>query len=95
MSQSLTIPPFVPLLESVINQKGYDLMEEKKLQEAIEIFKLNAFAFPRSANVFDSLGEAYLEAGNKELAIENYKKSLQLDPLNQNARDVLKKIEGK
>lgn len=85
----------IDLLENVINAKGYDLMEGKKLKEAIEIFKLNVFAFPQSANAFDSLGEAYLEAGNKELAVENYKKSLLLDPKNENAREVLKKIEDK
>lgn len=83
------------LLERTINAKGYDLMEEKKLKEAIEIFKLNVFAFPRSANALDSLGEAYLEAGDRKSAIENYKKSLSLNPENENAREVLKKLEGK
>lgn len=83
------------LLEPLINAKGYDLLGEKKLKEAIEIFKLNTAAFPRSANAFDSLGEAYLEAGAKVLAMENYKKSLLLDPENGNAREVLKKLEGK
>ena len=85
----------VDLLEPVVNAKGYDLMEEKKLKEAIEIFKLNTTAFPRSGNAFDSLGEAYLEAGNKEMAVESYKKSLLLDPDNENAREVLKKLGSK
>lgn len=83
------------LLENVINRNGYDRMEEKKLKEAIEIFKLNVFAFPKSANAFDSLGEAYLEAGNKKLAVENYKKSLLLNLQNENAREVLKRLEDK
>lgn len=82
-------------LENVINAKGYDLMKEKKLKEAIEIFKLNVFAFPKSGNAFDSLGEAYLEAGDKASAVENYKKSLLLDPENENAREVLKRLEDK
>jgi CubicO group peptidase (beta-lactamase class C family) len=81
------------LLENVINAKGYDLMEEKKLKEAIDVFKLNTFAFPKSANAYDSLGEAYLESGDKKAAIENYKKSLELDPENGNARDVLKRLQ--
>ena len=85
----------IGLLEDVINAKGYDLMGEKKLKEAIEIFKLNVFAFPQSANAFDSLGEAYLEAGDRQSAIENYKKSLLLNPENGNARAVLKKLEDK
>ncbi len=84
----------VDLLEPVINAKGYDLIQEKKLKDAIEVFKLNTIAFPRSGNAFDSLGEAYLESGNKVLALENYKKSLELDPGNGNAREVLKKLEG-
>jgi Tfp pilus assembly protein PilF len=45
------------------------------------------------ANVYDSLGEAYLKQGEKALAVENYKKSLDLNPQNENARDVLKKLE--
>jgi tetratricopeptide (TPR) repeat protein len=83
----------VDLLESVVNAKGYDLLNEKKLKEAIEIFKLNVFAFPKSANAFDSLGEAYLEAGDEKLAAENYKKSLELNPDNENAREVLNRLK--
>ena len=50
--------------------------------------------FPRSGNVHDSLGEAYLKAGQKDLAIASYRRSLALNPSNQNARDVLKKLEA-
>jgi CubicO group peptidase (beta-lactamase class C family) len=80
----------VNLIEHLINGKGYDLLSDKKLTESIDIFKLNVLAFPKSANAFDSLGEAYLEAGKKDLAIENYKKSLLLNPDNKNAEEVLK-----
>jgi tetratricopeptide (TPR) repeat protein len=83
------------LLERVVNAKGYELLSDKKLPKAIEIFKLNVLAFPQSANAFDSLGEAYLEAGNKELAIENYKKALMLNPENKNAEEVLKSLVNK
>jgi CubicO group peptidase (beta-lactamase class C family) len=85
----------VDLLEGLINAKGFDLMSEKKLNEAIEIFKLNAFAFPKSSIAFESLGEAYLEAGNKELALENYKKSLLLNSENENSREAIKRLEDK
>ncbi len=71
------------------------MTKEKNLKEAIEIFKLNVFAFPKSANAFDSLGEAYLEVGDKKLAVENYKKSLFLNPQNDNAREILKRLEDK
>jgi cytochrome c-type biogenesis protein CcmH/NrfG len=43
--------------------------------------------------VYDSLGEAYMKAGEKELAIQNYEKSLQLDPKNMNAVEMLKKLK--
>lgn len=87
--------PDVNLIERLVNEQGYDLLNAKKLTEAVEIFKLNVFAFPTSANAFDSLGEAHLEAGHKELAIENYKKSLRLNPDNRNAEEVLKKLADK
>lgn len=80
------------ILERRINNKGYELLEAGKKNEAIAVFQLATFGFPRSANAFDSLGEAYMEAGNKELAIENYKKSLMLDPDNKNAEEMLKKL---
>ncbi len=45
--------------------------------------------FPASANVYDSLGESYMVAGDKEMAVRNYEKSLELDDSNQNAKDML------
>jgi tetratricopeptide (TPR) repeat protein len=63
-----------------------------KTKEAITIFELGVIAFPKSANAFDSLGEAYMEAGNKKLAIENYEKSLKLDADNKNAEEMLRKL---
>jgi tetratricopeptide (TPR) repeat protein len=80
------------LLELRLNEKGYDMLGSGKVKESIELFRTAVLAFPRSSNAFDSLGEAYLEAGNKPLAIENYNKSLALDPANGNAADVLKKL---
>jgi tetratricopeptide (TPR) repeat protein len=68
------------------------LLNSDKVPEAIEVFKLNVEAFPKSGNVYDSLGEAYLVDGNEKLAIENYKKSLEIDPTNTNAKNVLKKL---
>ena len=58
------------------------------------MFKINVEDHPQSANVYDSLGEAYMINGDKKAVIENYKKSLELDPTNGNAREMLKKIEG-
>ncbi|HJQ68426.1 MAG TPA: serine hydrolase [Blastocatellia bacterium] len=79
--------------EDRINQLGYTLMGEKKYTEAIAIFTLNVEMYPKSSNVYDSLAEAYMKSGNKELAIKNYKKSLELNPANQNAVEMLKTLE--
>lgn len=78
--------------ESELNFLGYYLLRTNKLQEAIRIFTLNTEEYPQSANVFDSLGEAHRKAGNQELAIENYQKSLALDPKNENAKKMLAEI---
>jgi cytochrome c-type biogenesis protein CcmH/NrfG len=66
----------------------------KKVREAIEIFKLNVETYPASANVYDSLGEAYMLNGNKELAVKNYQRSVELSPQNTNAAEILKKLRA-
>ena len=78
--------------ESELNELGYQLMAKNKMPDALAILKLNAEAFPTSWNVYDGLGEAYMKSGNRELAIENYKKSLKMNPGNSNAADMLKKL---
>lgn len=79
--------------ESSINSTGYRLMAQNKLADAIRIFQLNVELYPKSWNVYDSLGEAYLNHGAKELAIQNYEKSLQLNPKNTNAVTTLQKLK--
>jgi ketosteroid isomerase-like protein len=78
--------------ESQLNGLGYRLLGMKKVREAIEIFKLNVETYPRSANVYDSLGEAYMTNGDKELAVRNYRKAVELNPQNTNALEMLKKL---
>jgi CubicO group peptidase (beta-lactamase class C family) len=77
-------PADLDMGEGQLNRLGYELLREKRTTDAIEIFKLNAEAFPSSANVHDSLAEAYAEAGMKDLAIKSYAKALELDPGNRN-----------
>ena len=60
--------------------------------DAREVFELNVAAFPRSANVYDSLAEAFLVSGDTVQAVTNYRRSLELDPNNTNAIEVLKRI---
>lgn len=73
---------------------GYLLLHQKRTREAIEIFKLSVEAYPESYNTYDSLGEAYMNNGEKDLAIQNYQKSLQLNPNNRNGIEMLKKLNA-
>lgn len=66
--------------EQELNRLGYMLVKQNRLDEAIEILKLNVAEYPKSWNVYDSLGEAYLKKGENKLAIKNYEKVLQLNP---------------
>ena len=81
--------------EGELNALGYRLLNQKKVIEAIEILKLNVEAYPKSANVYDSLGEAYMVDGQTAAAIASYRKSLELDPKNANAAEMLRKLEGR
>lgn len=80
-------------MEAEINALGYKLLKMQKPDQAIKMFKLNVDYFPESFNVYDSIAEAYMVKNDKENAILNYKKSLALNPENQNAIDQLKKLE--
>jgi CubicO group peptidase (beta-lactamase class C family) len=78
------------LNENEMNQTGYQLLQTGKVKEAAAIFKLNTQAFPKSSNVYDSYGEALMALGNKTEALENYKKSVKLNPGNEGAIKILK-----
>ena len=80
--------------EEEINNAGYRLLQMGKKKEAIEIFKLNVEAFPKSSNVYDSLGEAYMDNDDRDLAITNYEMSMKLDPNNVNGLQRLKKLRN-
>ena len=54
---------------------------------------MNAVSFPKSSNAYDSLGEAYLKAGNIDLSIKNYQKAIVLNPQNTRAADILKRLQ--
>jgi len=78
--------------ERLLNNLGYNFIKQGKLKEAIRVLQLNVEAYPNSSNVYDSLGEAYMRNGEKAPAIENYEKSLKLDPRNTGAVEALKKL---
>ncbi|NJM53970.1 MAG: hypothetical protein HC846_11640 [Blastocatellia bacterium] len=69
-----------------MNTLGYQILGMNRTKDAIEIFKLNVEMFPKSGNPYDSLGEAYLEDNQKDLALGNYKKAVELDPKKRQCR---------
>jgi tetratricopeptide (TPR) repeat protein len=68
--------------EPLMNNLGYQLMGAGKLDEAIAVFKSNIERYPNSANVYDSLAEAYEKTGKLEMARPNYEKAVQLGTQN-------------
>ena len=78
--------------EDGINTLGYYYLNRKKFNEAIAVFLLNISEYPGSSNVYDSYAEALMESGQKELAIVNYKRSLEINPGNTNAVSMLAKM---
>ena len=80
--------------EGTLNGLGYRLLYGGKEADAVTVFERNVKEYPQSSNVYDSLGEAYMKVGKKDLAIQNYEKSLQMDPKNNNAVEQLKKLKG-
>jgi CubicO group peptidase (beta-lactamase class C family) len=87
--------PTFDFSERELNMLGYQLLNMKRTKDAIEIFKLNVEMFPNSTNAYDTLGEAYLADEQKDLALANYKKAVELDPANSNALLIVRRLEGK
>ncbi|CAM1341301.1 serine hydrolase [Tenacibaculum aestuarii] len=82
------------LSEINLNAKGYEMIKRGFYKKAIDLFTLEVLYFPESYDAYDSLGEAYLKDGQKKKAIENYQKSLDLNPENTNAVEKLKKLRS-
>jgi CubicO group peptidase (beta-lactamase class C family) len=69
--------------EEFVNNLGYFLLGERRVNDAIAVLQLNRRAYPESANVYDSLGEAYLQSDRLEEAMASYRRALELDPDNE------------
>ncbi len=82
-------------IEQTLNSIGYSFANKGKYADAIEVFKINTTEYPNSANAWDSLGEGFEMAGDKNNAIKYYKKSLELDKNNQHAKDKIKLLSSK
>jgi tetratricopeptide (TPR) repeat protein len=81
-----------PTGELTLNNAGYFFLLGGKTDEAIQIFELNTKFFPESFNVWDSLAEAYAKAGKKDLAIQYYEKSIQLNPQSESGKKALEDL---
>lgn len=78
--------------ERELNSLGYTFKNEDKQEKAFTIFNINVNKHPQSSNVYDSRGEIYLAMGDTAKSIEDYKKSLELNPGNNNAKQILQQL---
>jgi hypothetical protein len=79
--------------ETSINTLGYNYLGAAKIEMALAVFAFNVKQFPQSSNVYDSMGEALMKAGRIDESIRNYRKSVELDPGNENAKALIRKME--
>ncbi|WP_259014477.1 serine hydrolase [Emticicia fluvialis] len=84
-------PTFKPD-ENELNDWAYRVMSSDRTADALALFQLNAYLYPESWNVYDSLGEALLKLGQKEEAIRMYRKSIELNPNNNGGKKVLERL---
>jgi len=83
--------PSDKLPESFVNALGYQMINAKKLEDAIALLVFNTERYPDSWNAYDSLGEAYVDSKRFDLAVVNYRRSLALNPKNAGAFEMLQK----
>lgn len=84
--------PEYNISEEAINTLGYEMIAQKKVADAAVLLKLNVDLYPKSDNVYDSYGEVLMLQGKKEEAIKAYRRAVELNPDNTNARRVLDKL---
>ncbi len=84
------------LREVVLNALGYAVMRGSvtDVDLALNVFRLNTVAYPESFNTWDSLAEAYMEKGDNDNAVKYYRKSLELNPDNTNAKRMIQRMAG-
>ncbi|HEV2148347.1 MAG TPA: serine hydrolase [Longimicrobiaceae bacterium] len=83
-----------PLTEAEVNRLGYALLGRGRVPEAVEVLRWNVEDHPGSANVHDSMGEAYARAGDRQRAARHYRRALELDPQNAGAAEMLRRLEA-
>jgi CubicO group peptidase (beta-lactamase class C family) len=80
--------------ENTLINLGYHFLMSGQTEISIQVFKLEVQDYPKYWNAYDSLGEASMKAGQKDLAIQSYEESVELKPDNQGGIDALKKLKG-
>lgn len=78
--------------EEELNIVSYKLAQSNDIENAVEVLKIGISFFPNAFNLYDSYGEILLKQGDKNKAIDNYKKSVELNPNNKNGIRVLKEL---
>jgi CubicO group peptidase (beta-lactamase class C family) len=81
-------------VEAQVNAVGYALLRTQNTEQALKVFELNTRVFPEAWNTWDSLGEAHMALGNNDEAIRCFERSLELNPDNTNAKDMISRIRG-
>ena len=79
-------------VEAEVNAVGYQLLQAGSAAQAVEVFAVNTRVFPEAFNTWDSLGEGHMALGNDDKAIAAYERSLELNPGNANAEDMIARI---
>jgi tetratricopeptide (TPR) repeat protein len=79
--------------EGMLNALGYSLLRAELVREAIIVFQMNVAQYPAASNVYDSLGEAYFAAGDYPRALENYRRSVRLNPANGNGVMMIERVQ--
>lgn len=78
--------------EMIINQVGFEFINKEKYEQAITLFQFNTEKYPESFNTWDSLGYAYMKMDKIQPAIDNYRKSIELNPNNEEGKMYLKEL---
>jgi cyclase len=91
-ARAATEPERWSFAENELNRLGYELLQRGMVDDAIVILKLNVTAYPDAFNTHDSLGEAYMVAGDSDRAVASYQRSLELNPDNANASAMLARL---
>ncbi|WP_160114682.1 amidohydrolase family protein [Aquimarina sp. AU474] len=79
--------------EDAIKRIAYELARKGMIEKSIKVFELNTEKFPNSSEAFENLARIYELTKEKELAIKNCKKSLELNPKNNSAQEMLLRLE--